>query len=358
MALPCYWMKPRFSIIIPVYNVAPYLRECLDSVLAQIFTDWEAVCIDDGSTDGGGAILDEYAAKDKRFKVIHQENAGVSAARNVGLNSATGEWFLFLDGDDILRSEALSTFVPYVEGATPRDGILVQPSIPYWTGDGVPERKIVPHILVANASKEDLIIGPHAANGFVISRIYRRSKFGQLRFRKDITMAEDICFWFDALCVDAKWMILNADYYLYRQRPDSACGVRNPHVCIQALESVLHALRDIGKITDSSREAKLKYLRRFPYTIAYNLNLFVANIDDLSDRERLALKSKVEAIENEVGCRPFGFWLKIKIYIAIVHRWSWLLPLVKPCEKGCAYVRRIGATVCRKAGLKRTRKLV
>ncbi len=66
-------MNIKFSIIIPVYNVAQYLRECLDSVLAQTFTDWEAICVDDGSNDGSGAILDEYAAKDKRFRVIYGE---------------------------------------------------------------------------------------------------------------------------------------------------------------------------------------------------------------------------------------------------------------------------------------------
>ena len=99
--------KPFFSIIIPVYNVAPYLRECLDSVLVQTFTDWEAICVDDGSTDGSGAILDEYAAKDQRFRVFHQPNAGVSAARNKGLDEAKGDNILFLDADDIY----LSTFV-------------------------------------------------------------------------------------------------------------------------------------------------------------------------------------------------------------------------------------------------------
>lgn len=92
---------PYFSIIIPVYNVAPYLRECLDSVLAQTFTDWEAICVDDGSTDGSGAILDEYAAKDKRFRVIHQANAGVSAARNRALEEIKGDWVGFLDADDV-----------------------------------------------------------------------------------------------------------------------------------------------------------------------------------------------------------------------------------------------------------------
>ena len=93
-------MPPTFSIIIPVYNVAAYLRECLDSVLAQTFGDWEAVCVDDGSTDGSGAILDEYAAKDVRFKVVHQANAGVSAARNSGMANASGEYITYLDGDD------------------------------------------------------------------------------------------------------------------------------------------------------------------------------------------------------------------------------------------------------------------
>ena len=101
-------MKPYFSIIIPVYNVAPYLRECLDSVLAQTFTDWEAICVDDGSTDGSGAILDEYVAKDSRFRVVHQRNAGVSAARNVALEVAKGEWVTFLDADDKIDDERLN----------------------------------------------------------------------------------------------------------------------------------------------------------------------------------------------------------------------------------------------------------
>ena len=91
---------PRFSIIIPVYNVESYLRECLDSVLGQTFTDWEAICVNDGSTDGSAAILDDYARRDKRFLIIAQPNGGLSAARNTGLAAATGEYMLFLDSDD------------------------------------------------------------------------------------------------------------------------------------------------------------------------------------------------------------------------------------------------------------------
>ncbi len=102
-------MTPFFSIIIPVYNVAPYLCECLDSVRAQIFTDWEAICVDDGSMDGSGAILDEYTTKDKRIRVMHQENAGVGSARNLGLRNVAGDWICFLDSDDIWNCYLLKT---------------------------------------------------------------------------------------------------------------------------------------------------------------------------------------------------------------------------------------------------------
>lgn len=102
---------PKFSIIIPVYNVAPYLRKCLDSVIGQAFTDWEAICVDDGSTDESGRIINGYAQKDQRIKVIHQKNAGLSAARNSGMEAATGEWVCFLDGDDTLSSNWLSSYL-------------------------------------------------------------------------------------------------------------------------------------------------------------------------------------------------------------------------------------------------------
>lgn len=97
----------RFSIIIPVYNVEQYLRDCLDSVLNQTFSDWEAICVNDGSTDGSSVILDEYAAKDSRFKMISQNNAGTAAARNTGLKVANGDYIFFLDSDDWIEDYAL-----------------------------------------------------------------------------------------------------------------------------------------------------------------------------------------------------------------------------------------------------------
>ena len=92
--------RPKVSIILPVYNVAPYLRQALDSIIAQTLTDIEIICVDDGSTDDSGKILDEYKEKDKRITVIHKRNAGTGAARNDGLKIATGECIGFVDPDD------------------------------------------------------------------------------------------------------------------------------------------------------------------------------------------------------------------------------------------------------------------
>ena len=92
--------KPFFSIIVPVYNVAQYLKGCLDSVLAQTYPNWECLCVDDGSTDESSAILDEYAQKDPRFRIFHKKNGGVGSARNCGVANACGDYVLFLDGDD------------------------------------------------------------------------------------------------------------------------------------------------------------------------------------------------------------------------------------------------------------------
>ena len=108
-----------FSIIVPVYNVAPYLRECLDSVLAQTFTDWECLCVDDGSADESGSILDEYAQRDSRFLVFPKKNGGVSAARNLALDNAKGEWICFLDGDDVWDVTFLSEIVKMLHGQKP-----------------------------------------------------------------------------------------------------------------------------------------------------------------------------------------------------------------------------------------------
>lgn len=105
------------SIVIPVYNVRPYLDECLGSVLSQSCTHFECILVDDGSTDGSGELCDAWAAKDVRFRVIHQPNSGVSAARNRGMEQAQGEYICFIDSDDWIESNYLATLERQAESS-------------------------------------------------------------------------------------------------------------------------------------------------------------------------------------------------------------------------------------------------
>ena len=104
--MPMHSINPKVSVIVAVYNAEKTLRRCLDSLVNQELNDIEIIIIDDGSTDGSGAICDEYAAKDARIKVIHKDNEGVSATKQRGLDMAVGEFFIYLDSDDYMDKSA------------------------------------------------------------------------------------------------------------------------------------------------------------------------------------------------------------------------------------------------------------
>ena len=99
--------RPEISIIVPVYQVEKYLNECIDSILAQTFTDFELILVDDGSPDNCPALCDAAAKRDSRVRVIHKQNGGVSTARNAGLDAAQGNWIAFVDSDDTVEPEYL-----------------------------------------------------------------------------------------------------------------------------------------------------------------------------------------------------------------------------------------------------------
>ena len=101
----------KVSIIVPVYNVAPFLDECIASILSQSYTEWEAILVDDGSTDGSSNICDCWSKKDSRIKVIHQSNSGVSTARNNGIDAACGEYITFVDSDDYVDANYLQEMI-------------------------------------------------------------------------------------------------------------------------------------------------------------------------------------------------------------------------------------------------------
>lgn len=208
----------KFSIIIPVYNVAPYLRECLDSVLKQTFTDWEAICVDDGSTDGSGVILDEYAAKDKRFRVIHQANVGVSAARNRALKVVSGKWILFLDSDDLLRGCALDDVFRCGEEDSNID-FIVYDDVKF-EECGSPQYMVEDRRspIIEDLSKD--VISRFACV-CVGGAAYRKSFLAGIFF-KEFVLGEDLVFFSEILSRAKRVLCLNKVEYANRLRIGSA----------------------------------------------------------------------------------------------------------------------------------------
>ena len=205
------------SIIIPVYNVEKYLPQCLDSVLSQTYTNYEVILVDDGSPDGSGAICDAYAQKDSRFRVIHQKNAGVSAARNNGIEQAAGEWVTFIDSDDWVEPNYLSNFrldesdgidliIQGLEYYDHRDGHFFNP----WSfKDCV-------------LKKQDFRLG-FAENrlmevGFPVGKAYCKKLLidNDLRFDSRISFHEDHIFVLDYYKVCHSIRLVNATDYKYR----------------------------------------------------------------------------------------------------------------------------------------------
>ena len=109
-------MDAKISVVLPVYNVANYLRKCLDSLVNQTFKDFEVICVNDGSTDLSLSILEGFSLTDSRFKIISQENQGLSGARNTGIQEVNGEYVLFVDSDDWLEENALELLYEHVKG--------------------------------------------------------------------------------------------------------------------------------------------------------------------------------------------------------------------------------------------------
>lgn len=128
--------QPRVSVIVPVYNVEAYLQTCVDSVLEQPYENIEIILVDDGSPDRCPMICEEYAKKDPRIRVIHQENRGLPAARNTGLRAASGEWIICVDSDDLWKSDLLESVMAVASDAV---DLIAFSYMPYPEGQPLPQ---------------------------------------------------------------------------------------------------------------------------------------------------------------------------------------------------------------------------
>ena len=183
-------MSPKVSIIVAVYNAEKTLRRCLDSLVSQELADIEIILVDDGSSDQSGAICDAYAAEDARIKVVHKQNEGVSATKQLGLDLATGDYFIFLDSDDYVDKSA---YRKLYECAEKENADIACCDLYRIEPDGVKREGY----LIPSFEHEVFLNGLiHMLNGYMANRMVRRSlpdQF-QVRFHRGLNFGEDKAF--------------------------------------------------------------------------------------------------------------------------------------------------------------------
>lgn len=220
------------SVIVPVYNVEKYLKDCIESILKQTFSNFELILLDDGSTDKSGMICDQYI-KDSRVKVIHKKNEGVSATRNRGIEEANGEFITFIDSDDCIDENMLEIMLEYQK----KDNAdLVQCNLINFTDDKCffPYKNVKTHLY--NSDDEELkrsIISINYSNincngkygpiRCIGGKLYRTSiiKNNNIKFDEKIYILEDGIFNFEFYEKATTVMILSDALYKYRQIPSS-----------------------------------------------------------------------------------------------------------------------------------------
>ena len=189
--------KPDISIIVAVYNVEKYLKKCLDSIINQAFQNFELILVDDGSTDSSGEICDEYKTKDKRIKVIHQENRGLSAARNVGIDASTAEYIGFVDGDDYI-SYNMYEFLYNCLIENNAD-VAVCGLYNCFKNKKVPQYKKKEFYLLDNVSAlkmalEGVVFSVHAVNKLYKRDLFKKNRFPEGRLSEDAFIIPKILF--------------------------------------------------------------------------------------------------------------------------------------------------------------------
>lgn len=213
--------NPKVSVIVPVYNAAKYLRQCLDSLKNQTLTDCEFICVNDGSTDRSKDILEEYAKHDKRFCIFQQENSGVSVARNVGLKNVKGEYTCFVDSDDYVDIHLLE--YTYRVALDQNADVVVFGGACFPTKSWADATLTTKNAIVDNNVME-VLFQRNGCRPFVWNKLFRTAIFkeNKIYFNHTLTIGEDQAFIFEVFPYVKKIVFTDKKFYFYRQQSASA----------------------------------------------------------------------------------------------------------------------------------------
>lgn len=327
---------PAISVIIPIYNVEKYLRRCLDSVLNQTFDDWEAIMVNDGSPDNSIDIMKEYAARDKRFKVVTKQNGGLSDARNFGMPHAKGDYIMFLDSDDFIHPQTMeityalakrdhSDIVTFVYDHIYRPQLIIRHFLKLSTDDVIPSGITKRYDInkIKTVTTEDIFAyaTERTHNKFrknrkwkikhcqVWKNLYKREILQELEFVKGI-LFEDVPWWSAVLLRKPRVTITRIPFYYYI--PNFG-GIVLSAKQLRILESLATGMKEAYKLYSEQADpyAMKKWQREFLWPFIFHA---YSKIEKLKDPQDIEVAKDIFTEMTELGLIDHPYDLRTRKY--------------------------------------------
>lgn len=319
--------NPNVTIIIPAYNIAPYLERCLESVRHQTYKKLQVIIIDDGSTDQTGKIADFYAEKDQRFHVVHGENRGVSSARKIGLEQAVGEYIGFVDGDDYIEPEM---YEKLVDLAIEYDADIVHCGYQMIFPNRIDLYYGTKQLKVQDTytGVRDLLEGTQIEPGLV-NKIYRHKLFKDIEYDENIVINEDLLLNYFLFHRSKRAVYTDVPYYHYIIRKNSASTSEwNKHKLLDPV-CVLEKMYEKEK----NRELKKIISNRYIYQLVRQIIFQSDKQKNELQKYQKEFRRKLEKVLRQIDRKD----ISSKNY--------WMAKLALKCTWGLRYLHRLNGRI-------------
>ena len=311
-------MGEKISVIVPVYNVEAYLERCVESILQQTYAHFELILINDGSTDSSGQICDQLASQYENIKVYHIENAGVSNARNMGIQLATGSWVTFIDSDDFVTQDYLATLASAVEGANL--GFVIAPLHHIKNGivTDLPPHSGKTELWSTEETMKELLMTTRTSF-FPVAKLFKRDLLADEKFNTNYHLAEDALFLTELLLkTRCSSVFIDKPVYYYDHREGSATTSVNRYVfdTIEVYQQI------IAQVSQAFPNLKYELINRecWSYITVYDKIIFTSREE--YQKEKAELRTWIVQHRREIWKDAyFTTFRKVAILSLVISPW-------------------------------------
>lgn len=311
-------MGEKISVIVPVYNVEAYLERCVESILQQTYAHFELILINDGSTDSSGQICDHLASQYENIKVYHIENAGVSNARNMGIQLATGSWVTFIDSDDFVTQEYLATLASAVERVNVGFAIAPLHHIKNGIVTDIPSHSGKTELWSTEETMKELLMTTRTSF-FPVAKLFKRDLLADEKFNTNYHLAEDALFLTELLLkTRCSCVFIDKPVYYYDHREGSATTSVNRYV----FDTIEVYKQIIVQVSQAFPNLKYELINRecWSYITVYDKIIFTSREE--YQKEKAELRNWIVQHRREIWKDAyFTTFRKVAILSLVISPW-------------------------------------